>query len=131
MQSMKLKLAALAIGLIAAPWMAVAATFEQSLAKLAPEERAHEACALKGLETMRKDARLRKADRVKSSTLQRASLKGTMLVAKQGAVRAGKHWYALSFTCQLSPDFMKAQSFTFQLGAEIPKEQWEKLELWG
>ncbi len=54
-----------------------------------------------------------------------------MLVAKEGAVRAGKHWYALSFTCQLSPDFMKAQSFTFQLGAEIPKEQWEKLELWG
>ena len=84
---MKLKLAALAIGLIAAPWMAVAATFEQSLAKLAPEERAHEACALKGLETMRKDARLRKADRVKSSTLQRASLKGTTLVAKEGAVR--------------------------------------------
>lgn len=70
---MKLKLAALAIGLIAAPWMAVAATLEQSLAKLAPEERAHEACALKGLEMMRKDAGLRKADRVKSSTLRRAA----------------------------------------------------------
>jgi len=107
-----------------------AGTIEQALAKLAPEERAHQACAIKGLATVRRDARLRKADRMKTSILAPAVLQGTLLTAKGGAVHAGEHWYALSFTCQLAGDFMKATSFSFTLGAEIPKATWDRHGLW-
>lgn len=134
--TLKLGTAALLFACATASQSAMAAgpkpsKLEQSLAKLAPEERAHEACALKGLEALRKDAKLRKADRIKSSMKKPAKLDGATLVAKDGAVRVGKQWFAMSFTCKLSPDYMKAETFTFQLGPEIPKDRWEDLQLWG
>ena len=68
---------------------------------------------------------------MKTSIFSRAVLNGTILVAKGGAVRANNQRYALSFTCNLTPDFMRATSFTFQLGAEIPKQRWDGYGLWG
>ena len=52
------------------------------------------------------------------------------MLAKGGAVRVKKHWYRLSFECELTPDQMKATSFSYKLGAEIPREEWEDLGLW-
>ncbi len=103
---------------------------EQALAKLAPQERSQQACILKGLDAVRRDARLRHADRISASVFVPAVLDGTLLTAKGGAIRAGDHWYALSFTCRLTGDLMKAMSFAFALGAEIPKETWDKHGLW-
>lgn len=107
-----------------------AGSMDRMLAKLAPEDRAHQACAIKGLPIVKRDPRLRKADRIQSSTLGRAVLDGTHLAAKGGAVRVGQHWYAVSFTCDLTPDYMKAQNFSFVMGKEIPKENWDALGLW-
>lgn len=117
--------------LISVPAIATAATLEQSLAKLDPEERSRQACAAKGLDIMRKDPRLRKADRINASITKPAVLKGTALTAPDGAVRVANKWYAVAYACQLSPDFMKATTFTFTLGQEIPKADWEKNGLWG
>jgi hypothetical protein len=114
-----------------APLLAGAGAFEQALRKLDPEERAHQACIIKGLETVRRDARLRGADRMKTSIFGRAVLEGTRLTAKGGAVRVKQHWYAISFTCTLVPDYMKATSFVFELGAEVPKARWDEYGLWG
>ena len=113
------------------PPLSQAATLEQSLAKLDPEERSRQACAAKGLDIMRKDPRLRKADRINASISKPAILKGTALTAPDGAVRSSKKWYAIAYTCQLTPDLMKATTFTFTLGQEIPKTDWEKMGLWG
>ena len=113
------------------PVLAMAGSFDKALRKLEPEERSHQACIIKGLDTVHRDPRLRNADRMKTSILSRAVLNGTILAAKGGAVRANKRWYALSFTCNLTPDFMRATSFTFQLGAEIPKPRWDDYGLWG
>lgn len=103
---------------------------EDALAKLAPEERSHQACVVRGLVMVRSDARLRTADRMQTSILSPATLKGTTLTAKGGAVRTGGKWYALSFTCQLTADFMKATTFAYAVGGEIPKSQWDTLGLW-
>jgi hypothetical protein len=124
------KIAALCL-LISVPALTRAATLEQSLAKLDPEERSRQACAAKGLDIMRKDPRLRKADRINASVTKPAVLKGTALTAPDGAVRVANKWYAVSYACQLSPDLMKATTFTFTLGQEIPKTDWEKNGLWG
>ena len=114
-----------------APLLAGASPFEQTLRKLDPEERAHQACIIKGLETVRRDARLREADRMKTSIFGRAVLEGTRLTAKGGAVRVKQRWYAIAFTCTLVPDYMKATSFVFELGAEVPKSRWDEYGLWG
>lgn len=113
------------------PVLATAGSFDNALRKLEPEERSHQACIIKGLDTVRRDARLRHADQMKTSIFSRAVLNGTVLTANGGAVRANNRWYALSFTCSLTPDYMRATSFSFQLGAEVPKQRWDAYGLWG
>jgi hypothetical protein len=67
---------------------------------------------------------------MKTSILQPAQFTGTVVTATGGAVRVKHHWYALKFTCEVTGDLMKAKSFTFELGDEIPKEKWEDYGLW-
>lgn len=122
---------ALTVLLLCFPLAAKAGSMDRALAKLDPEERSFQACVMTGLNAVRRDARLRRADRMKTSILVPAVLNGTVLTGKGGAVRAGNRWYALSFTCRLTSDLTKATSFTFELGDEIPKEDWEKHGLWG
>lgn len=123
---------AIAVGMaICAATRVSAAGIESSLAKLEPEERSHQACILKGLADVARDPKLRRADRMKTSIFNHAVLKGTTLSAPGGAVRVQGHWYRLAFACTLTQDYMKATTFTFELGSEIPKEAWDRLGLWG
>jgi hypothetical protein len=121
---------ALAVGCCAlAP--ASAGPLDKTLARLNPEFRSHQVCILRGLDAVRSDPLLRKADRMKTSIFGPALLEGARLTAKGGAVRAGRRWYALSFSCDLTSDLMKAISFSFTRGAEIPERDWDRLGLWG
>jgi hypothetical protein len=107
-----------------------AGSLERSLMKLSPEERAHQVCVVKGMETVRRDKRISKADRLMPDIYKRAQYDGGVVSAKGAAVRSGGHWYALSFTCTVSPDQLKALDFTFQLGDEIPPDTWAEVGLW-
>lgn len=107
-----------------------AKSLEKSLEGLSPEFRSHQACILRGLSAVRSEPKLRKADRMKTSIFSPAVLDGTKLTAKGGAVRAAGHWYSLSFSCDLTKDWMKATTFSFSMGREIPEREWEDLGLW-
>jgi hypothetical protein len=65
--------------------------------KLDPEERAHQVCGIKGIDTIR---------------------------------REGKLPYGLQFKCDVTADQMKALTFTYEIGKEIPEDKWEDLGLW-
>jgi len=107
-----------------------AGNIKDQLMKLDPEERANQACIIKGIDTIRRDGKLPKADRLQTSINGRAAFTGTQVAAKSGAVRAKSHWYGLKFTCDVTPDQMKALTFTYEIGKEIPEAQWEDLGLW-
>ncbi|MFN3624647.1 MAG: DUF930 domain-containing protein [Hyphomicrobium sp.] len=126
---MKLRVGALAV-LLAWPGAALAASIHDQLLKLDPEERAHQVCAIKGVDAIRRDKKLPKVDRIKTSIMGRAKFTGTQVSAKGGAVRAKSHWYTLKFTCDVTPDQMKALSFTYEIGDEIPETKWDDLGLW-
>lgn len=111
------------------PLPSLAGPIETMLAKLAPEERSHQACIIKGLDAVRRDPRLSKADRIQPSIFAPAVLNATSLTAKGAAVHSGSRWYALAFTCTLTGDLMKAVSFSFVLKDEIPKAAWDKYGL--
>jgi hypothetical protein len=110
--------------------VADAGPIDQALMKLGPEERARQVCIIKGIETVRKDKRLSQADRMKTSILRPAQFTGTVVTATGGAVRMQHHWYVLKFKCEVTDDLMKAKTFTFELGDEIPKDKWEDYGLW-
>ena len=105
-------------------------TIKEQLAKLDPEERAHQACAIKGLEVIRKDKKLPGADRLKTGIFGRAAYVENEITAKGGAVKAKNRWYKLAFSCTVTSDQMKATAFTYEIGAEIPQNKWEDLGLW-
>lgn len=107
-----------------------AGSLERSLMKLEPEERAHQVCVVRGLDAVRRDKRLTKADRLMPDIFKRSKFEGSSVSAKGAAVRAGGHWYALSFNCTVSQDQLKAVEFTFELGKEIPPDTWEEVGLW-
>jgi hypothetical protein len=99
-------------------------------AQARPEERAHQACNIRGLDAVRKGTHLKGVDRVKTGGRSRAVFKNNVVAANGGAVRANHRWYALKYKCAVTADQMKATSFDFQLGAEIPEEEWENYGLW-
>jgi hypothetical protein len=117
-----------------APGLAFAATFEQQLMKLDFEERADQVCVKLGVETIRKGGQLPGADRLMTSVSGRAAVRGNIVSAAHAAVRtnvqAKSHWYRLKFDCEVSDDHVKAFSFKYQLGPEIPAEDWPDLGLW-
>lgn len=108
-----------------------AASFEEAMLKLDPEERAHQACIVKGIAAVRADKAVPGADRMKTSIFGRAAFDGsTHVTANGGAVRAKDRWFRLSFDCTVTADQMTAKAFTYKLGTEIPKTDWEQLGLW-
>lgn len=112
------------------PVVALAGPIEEAMKKLAPEERAHQACALRGVDTLRRDKRLPGADRLKTGITSPAAFDGSVVKASGGAVRAKGKWYALKFTCAVTADSMKAVSFTYEVGQEIPENKWDAYGLW-
>lgn len=116
--------------LVLVPSAAHAGSIRDQLMKLDPEERAHQACIIKGVDTIRHDRKLPGTDRVKTSIGGRATYTGTQVASKFGAVRAKEHWYELKFKCDVTPDQLKALTFTYEIGKEIPEAKWEDLGLW-
>ena len=107
-----------------------AATVEQQLMRLDFEERADQVCVRIGVETIRGGEQLPNADRLMTSVSGRARVEGSTVVSKHAAVRANNHWYKLSFVCKVSDDHMKAYSFKYEIGAEIPRAEWNDYGLW-
>jgi predicted outer membrane repeat protein len=103
---------------------------DRVLKKLDPEERAHQACSLRGLDAIRKGSHLKGIDRIKTSSRSHATFKNNVVTANGGAVRAHHHWYSLKYTCTVTADQMRATSFNYKLGPEIPEDEWENYGLW-
>lgn len=116
--------------LICWPVAADAGSVERALAKLYPEERAHQACIILGIDKIRKDRALPHADRMKTGVLGRATFTGTRVTGTGGAVRANHHWYRLTFDCTVTANQMKATAFTYKIGAKIPRKKWDAIGLW-
>ena len=100
------------------PLAAQAGSINDQLMKLDPEERAHQVCVIKGIDTIRREGKLPKADRLKTSITGRAAYTGTQVATKGGAVRARSHWYGLQFKCDVTADQMKALTFTYEIGRD-------------
>jgi hypothetical protein len=109
---------------------AAANSMDRVLAKLEPQERADQVCMILGVDKVRKDKALPRADRMTSEVLGHATFTGTRVTTTGGAVRANHKWYRLTFDCTVTADQMKATAFTYEIGPEIPREKWDDIGLW-
>lgn len=104
--------------------------FERSLKMLAPAERLEQLCDYTAMTRIRKDERHFRPDRAVANAVTDVTIKNDTIVAKGGAFRSRKKWYALSYTCTAEPDHLKVKSFHYTIGNEIPEEKWASYGLW-
>jgi Domain of Unknown Function (DUF930) len=109
---------------------AVAQTgLDKRMQALEPHTRMIQLCNLHGMETLAKDKRLAKVDRVRIDALAAPTVDTNIAKGVGGAVRTGGHWYRFSYSCAFTNDRMKATDFSYVLDKEIPKAQWERFNL--
>ena len=124
-------LCAYVFALVAATGAGAAQKDSDWTSKLEPRTRAIQVCSLAGLNAFSRDKKLKpKPDRVVINAGGEPKIETTMVSGSAAAVRSGTRWYSFKFTCKLNDAGTKSTSFTYDLGSEIPKSQWEKLGLW-
>lgn len=107
---------------------ASASTLAQSLKRLEPTTRMLQVCDIEASKQISK--KQKGVDRVVSEAASAPRTSGNQVVAKGAAYRSKGHWYGFQYTCKVTPDHMKALSFTYKLGKEIPRSKWDAYELW-
>lgn len=128
--------AVLAVALMAATAMHAAPALAQKkgadwTSKLEPRTRTIQLCNFAALRAFSKEKKLKpRPDRALVNAGSEPKIEATVVTGKTGAVRSGPRWYNFTFTCTLAPDGKQTSAFTYEIGKEIPKSQWEKLGLW-
>ncbi|MEJ2377305.1 MAG: DUF930 domain-containing protein [Pseudolabrys sp.] len=109
---------------------AMDARFARSLKKLAPVDRLEQLCDYTAMKRIRHDHHKFRPDRAVAGAETPAHISGHTVVAKGGAFRSRRKWYALSYTCKAQPDHLAVTEFTYKIGTEIPEEKWARYGLW-
>jgi len=115
---------------LAAQTAAADSRFEKSLQMLAPPERLEQLCDYTAMIEIRKDAGNYRPDRALANAMAEPSVRQDSIETKGGAFRSRGKWYALSYSCQASPDHMSVVTFKYTIGPEIPVAKWAGYHLW-
>jgi hypothetical protein len=115
---------------IAAQAAAADARFEKALRMLDPSERLEQLCDYTAMAQIRKDSPKFHPDRAIANAMAQPKVAGDTIKTEGGAFRSRKKWYALSYTCQATPDHMTVVSFQYMIGPEIPETQWASYGLY-
>ncbi|MET3601171.1 hypothetical protein ABID12_003127 [Martelella mangrovi] len=100
------------------------------LQRLDPEEELEQRCdveALSRIDAARKDMN---PDKVIAYTFEPPVVKGDTIDANGAVFRTHQHWYHLSYHCTTDRSELKIKDFSFRIGAEIPRSQWDKYYLY-
>lgn len=102
---------------------------ERMLKQLDPDARFEQVCDLEAMRHIGRDKAYR-PERSIVGALETPKVVDSTMSGAGGAFKSKGQWYQFSFTCQTTPDHMKVQAFTYQVGEPIPQEKWEGSGLW-
>jgi Domain of Unknown Function (DUF930) len=103
---------------------------ERGLLRLEPKTMMMQVCDIRMVQDVTRDKRYARADRAMVDAMSRPSIEDDTVRGQGGAFRLKGRWVQFSFDCTLSPDHLKTVAFSYQVGDEIPEDQWEKFGLW-
>lgn len=104
--------------------------FEAMLQRIDPSERLEQVCEYAALTKIGRDKNAYRPDRVVIEAMARPKVAGDKMVGSGAALRSKGKWYQFEFTCQAAPDRLKVRSFSYEVGNEIPENNWERFGLW-
>jgi hypothetical protein len=97
----------------------------KTMGTLADSERVVQLCNIEGLEQIRHATSVYAPDTLVPYAMADMEGSGLTLLASGGAFRSRRRWFGITFWCSVAPDYSGVTSFSFKLGNEIPKDQWE------
>jgi len=100
------------------------AKVERMLKQLDPDARFEQVCDLEAMKHISRDKTYR-PERSIVGALSHPKVINATMSGSGGAFKSKGQWYQFSFKCETSPDHMKVQAFSVQVGEPIPPEQWE------
>jgi hypothetical protein len=101
----------------------------RELARLGEEDRLAQLCDLEAMEQIHAWHPEFQPDRLVDYASGDTSLEGAVFTAKGGAFRNQRHWYEVSYRCELDPPLRRVVGFAFHVGAAIPREDWASYNL--
>ena len=100
------------------------------LLNLDPQTRLEQRCDAEVLDRITHDNRDYKADRVVAYAFATPEMHQDSIRSPGAAFRSRGEWYRLKFKCHTAPDHMKVIDFRYRIGAQIPKDEWSKYNLY-
>lgn len=99
------------------------------LSTLDDTERMIQLCGLEAMEQVHAWRETLRPTAVVAYAMAEAAVSGDLVDAEGAAFRSGEAWYAIEFKCRLRPDHTAVAAFEFKVGALVPAEKWEALNL--
>jgi hypothetical protein len=123
----KLALSLLGVAMIATamPALAAASRTDQMM-KLDPQTRIEQRCDARAMGIVGREHKGYRPDEFVAYAFADPVIRGTQIKAPGGAIRSAGKWYKLSYVCETSPDGLDVKSFSYKLGAEVPRSEWDQ-----
>jgi hypothetical protein len=112
------------------PGYAMDSALRAGLLKLDPKTRLEQRCDAEVLDRITQDNRRYRADRVVAYAFATPEMHKDSIRTSGAAFRSKGEWYRLKFKCKTAPDHMKVLKFHYKIGAQIPKDEWTRYNLY-
>ena len=109
----------------ASPSIAMNASEKAQLEKLDPATRLEQRCDVEAMERITQEQKF-SVDKVLAYAFSDPVTKKNSIKADGAAFRSREHWYKLSFVCKTDEDHINIVSFRYDIGDEVPQNQWDK-----
>ncbi|WP_249225211.1 DUF930 domain-containing protein [Tardiphaga alba] len=114
-----------AVGIVGvSPTLAKSSRNDQML-KLDPATRVEQRCDARAMGIVGREHKGYRPDEFVAYAFAEPVIRGTQIKAPGGAIRSGGKWYRLAYVCETSSDGLEVKSFSYQLGAEVPRSEWD------
>ena len=116
----------LSFGLVVFPSFAMNASEKAQLEKLDPATRLEQRCDVEAMERITREQGKFSVDKVLAYAFSDPVTKKNSIKADGAAFRSREHWYGLSFVCKTDQDHINIVSFRYDIGDEVPQDQWDR-----
>jgi hypothetical protein len=93
---------------------------------LSPETRIEQRCDARAMGAVSREHRGFKPDEFVAYAFADPVTRGHMIAADGAALRSHGVWYHAAYRCETSDDGLEIKSFSYTLGAPVPRQEWDK-----
>ncbi|WP_425462530.1 DUF930 domain-containing protein [Martelella lutilitoris] len=96
------------------------------LERLDPEEELEQRCDVEALTRIDAARRDLTPDKVIAYTFAPPEVSGNTIDARGAVFRSHEHWYHLSYHCVTDASELAVTDFSFSIGKEVPRSEWDR-----